>query len=318
MDRNKRTVVVVVVAVLLASVASLGIYRVVSARPVSAGPAVKTVDVVVAQQPLPLGTRLTKDHVKLVQWPAETQVPGAFATVEEVVDRGLIATVEANEPLIAAKLAPLGAGAGLPPSIPPGMRAISVKVNEVVGVAGFVVPGTRVDVMVTLSNRQQDSLSMSRVVLSNVQVLTAGTRYDQENAKDGKPIPSTVVTLLVSPEDGERVALAASEGQIMLTLRNPLDTVATMTSGTRTNALFGTPEVAAPAPPRARGVRSGQAGATRDASGADAEGVHGGNLPRRQARPGDCSRSVRRLFDEDVESRFEARPARRRHVPGRC
>ena len=252
MDRNKRTVVVVLVALLLASVASFGIYRAVAARPASsAGPAAKTVAVVVAQRPLPLGTRLTKDHVKLVQWPAETQVPGTFATVEEVVDRGLIATVETNEPLIAAKLAPLAAGAGLPPSIPPGMRAISLKVNEVVGVAGFVVPGTRVDVMVTLSNRQQDSQSMSRVVLSNVQVLTAGTRYDQENAKDGKPIPSTVVTLLVSPQDGERVALAASEGQIMLTLRNPLDTVATMTSGTRTNALFGTPEVAAPAPPRA-------------------------------------------------------------------
>src|SRR4051794_34117014 len=100
MDRNKRTVVVVVVALLLASVASFGIYRAVAARSASsAGPAAKTVAVVVAQRPLPLGTRLTKDHVKLVQWPAETQVPGTFATVEEVVDRGLIATVETNEPL---------------------------------------------------------------------------------------------------------------------------------------------------------------------------------------------------------------------------
>ena len=224
MDRNKRTAVVVLVAVLLAAVASLGMYRVVSARPASEASAVKTVDVVVAQHPLPLGTRLTKDHVKLVKWPADTQVPGAFAKVDEVVDRGLIATVEENEPLTAAKLAPLEAGAGLPPSIPPGMRAISVKVNEVVGVAGFVVPGTRVDVMVTLTNRQAQQESVTRVVVSNVQVLTAGTRYDQENAKDGKPIPSTVVTLLVSPEDGERIALAASEGQIMLTLRNPLDT----------------------------------------------------------------------------------------------
>ena len=114
-------------------------------------------------------------------------VPGVFAKVDEVLDRGLIATVEENEPLIAAKLAPLEGGAGLPPSIPQGMRAISVKVNEVIGVAGFVVPGTRVDVMVTI--RQQEE-SMTRVVVSNVQVLTAGTRIDQENAKDGKPIPS--------------------------------------------------------------------------------------------------------------------------------
>ena len=224
MNRNRRTVVVVLVAVLLAAVASFGMYRVVAARPASEGSAVKTVDVVVADHQLPLGTRLTRDHVKLAKWPADTPVPGAFATVDEVVDRGLIATIEENEPLTAAKLAPLEAGAGLPPSIPQGMRAISVKVNEVVGVAGFVVPGTRVDVMVTLTNRQAQQDSVTRVVVSNVQVLTAGTRYDQENAKDGKPIPSTVVTLLVSPEDGERIALAASEGQIMLTLRNPLDT----------------------------------------------------------------------------------------------
>jgi pilus assembly protein CpaB len=254
MDRNKRTAVVVFVAVLLAAVASVGMYRVVSTRRASDGSAVKTVDVVVAHHPLPLGTRLTKDHVKLAKWPADAQVPGAFATVDAVVDRGLIATLEENEPLIAAKLAPLEAGAGLPPSIPQGMRAISVKVNEVVGVAGFVVPGTRVDVMVTLTNRQAQHESVTRVVVSNVQVLTAGTRYDQENAKDGKPIPSTVVTLLVVPEDGERIALAASEGQVMLTLRNPLDMSATATSGTRTGALLGQPTVVAPATPRAARV----------------------------------------------------------------
>ncbi len=125
---------------------------------------------------------------------------------------------------------------------------------------------------------------MSRVVVSNVQVLTAGTRYDQENAKDGKPIPSTVVTLLVSPEDGERVALAASEGQIMLTLRNPLDTAPTTTSGTRTNALFGTAGRGRRRRRRAPRRPLRQAGTTRAGSGADAEGVHGGNLPRGQAK----------------------------------
>jgi pilus assembly protein CpaB len=251
MDRNKRTAIVLVVAVLLAGVASLGMYRVVSRRPAGGTAEAKTVGVVVAAHPLKLGARLTSDHVKLVKWPADAQVPGAFATVEEVVDRGLIADVEVNEPLTAAKLAPVEAGAGLPPSIPPGMRAVSVKVNEVVGVAGFVVPGTRVDVMVTLTNRQQQQESVTRVVVSNVQVLTAGTRYDQENAKEGQPIPSTVVTLLVSPEDGERIALAASEGQIMLTLRNPLDTLPTATTGVRTGGLLGQP-AAAPQPIKPR------------------------------------------------------------------
>jgi pilus assembly protein CpaB len=237
MDRSKRTAVVVGIAVLLAAVATLGMYRIVSQMSASAAE-METVNVVVAQHPLKLGTRLTKDHVKLVQWPANAPVAGTFEKVEDVVDRGVIATVEQNEPVTNAKLAALEAGAGLPPSIPPGMRAISVKVNEVVGVAGFVVPGTRVDVMVTLSKGQNDD-SLTRVVVSNAQVLTAGTRYDQEKAKEGTPIPSTVVTLLVTPEDGERIALAASEGQIMLALRNPLDTTPTTTSGVRTAGLFG-------------------------------------------------------------------------------
>ncbi|HEU4937598.1 MAG TPA: Flp pilus assembly protein CpaB [Vicinamibacterales bacterium] len=251
MDRNKRTAVVLIVAVLLATVASLGMYRAVSRMPKRDSVAMKTVDVVVAQHALKLGARLTNDDVKLAKWPADTQVPGAFAKLEDVVDRGLISDVGENEPLTGARLAPRESGAGLPPSIPAGMRAVSVKVNEVIGVAGFVVPGTRVDVMVTLSNRQQQD-SITRVVVSNVQVLTAGTRYDQENAKDGKPIPSTVVTLLVAPDDGERIALAASEGQIMLTLRNPLDTAPTATTGVRTAGLLGqTAEAPAPAKPRA-------------------------------------------------------------------
>jgi pilus assembly protein CpaB len=209
---------------------------------------ITTLDVIVAAHPLKLGTRVTADHVKVVKWPASSPVPGAFTKVEDVVNRGLIATVDENEPLTETKLAPLEAGAGLPPSIPPGMRAISVKVNEVVGVAGFVVPGTRVDVMVTLSDRQRDQDTLTRVVASNVQVLTAGTRYDQEKAKEGTPIPSTVVTLLLTPDDGERIALAASEGQLMLALRNPLDTVETATKGVRVGGLFGQPPAPAPKP----------------------------------------------------------------------
>jgi pilus assembly protein CpaB len=251
MDRSKRTALVVGIAVILAAVASLGMYRVVSRMPARTAE-VKTVDVVVAQHPLRLGTRITPDHVKVVKWPADSPVAGTFTRVEEVVDRGLIAPVEPNEPLTQTKLAALEAGAGLPPSIPPGMRAISVKVNEVVGVAGFVVPGTRVDVMVTLASRKQQSEdSITRVVVSNAQVLTAGTKYDQEKAKEGAPIPSTVVTLLVTPQDGERIALAASEGQIMLALRNPLDTETTTTAGVRTAGLLGASAPPAPAKPRA-------------------------------------------------------------------
>src|SRR6187401_512241 len=252
MDRSKRTAVVVGVAVVLAAVASLGMYRIVSRMPAAQAAEMKTVGVIVAQHPLKLGTRITADHVKLVQWPANAPVANSFSKVEDVLNRGLISAVDENEPLTSAKLAALEAGAGLPPSIPPGMRALSVKVNEVVGVAGFVVPGTRVDVMVTLTGRQQQQESVTRVVVSNAQVLTAGTKFDQEKAKEGTPIPSTVVTLLVSPEDGERVALAASEGQIMLALRNPLDTAQTMTTGVRTTALLGGQPAATPMPVKPR------------------------------------------------------------------
>ncbi len=242
MNRTTRTVIVVGVAVLVAAVASLGAYQAIKRMPVREVE-VRSVFYVVAAHDMPMGSRITKDYVKLVAWPASSPVVNGFTTIESVLDRGLISAVVENEPLTESKLAPLEAGAGLPPSITEGMRAVSVKVNEVIGVAGFVVPGTRVDVLVTL-RRDNERDSMSRVVVSDVQVLTAGTRYDQEKAKDGQPIPTSVVTLLVTPADAERIALAQTEGQIMLTLRNPLDRKPTDTTGIRTGALLGQ----APAP----------------------------------------------------------------------
>ena len=211
MNRNSRTVIVLAIAVVMAGIASFGMYRVIASMP--GREPVTMINAVVAADALRLGTRITRDHVKVVSWPASSPVPGSYTTIEEVLDRGVISPLAENEPLTASKLAPLEAGAGLPPSIPDGMRALSVKVNEVVGVAGFVVPGTRVDVLATISSRQQNQQSTTRVVVSNVQVLTAGTRYDQEKAKDGEAIPSTVVTLLVTPEDAERITLASTEGR---------------------------------------------------------------------------------------------------------
>jgi len=238
MNRTNRTLLVFLLSVLVAGVASLFVYRAVQRIPVREVE-VKSYQVAVASRTLPVGTMLTASDVRLVAWPSSSPVAGGFSTVEEVVNRGLVASVVENEPLTATKVAVPEAGAGLPPTITAGMRAISVKVNEVIGVAGFVVPGTRVDVVGTLAQREQ---SMSRGVVTNVQVLTAGTRFDQEQARDGKPVPSTVVTLLVTPEDAERIALASAEGQIMLTLRNPLDTEPTETKGTRMASLMGAPE----------------------------------------------------------------------------
>ncbi len=242
MNRNSRTLIVLALSILVAGVATLFVYRAVERIPVREVE-VSSYAVAVAARPLPVGTMLTAADVRLAAWPAGSPVAGGYSTIAEVVNRGLIAPVVENEPLTPAKVAVPEAGAGLPPTITAGMRAISVKVNEVIGVAGFVVPGTRVDVVVTISSRRGDD-SLSRVVVSNVQVLTAGTKFDQDQASDAKPVPSTVVTLLVTPGDAERIALASSEGSIMLTLRNPLDTEPTETKGTRMAALMGAPEPA--------------------------------------------------------------------------
>lgn len=238
MSRRTRSLLVVGIALTLATLASFGVYQAIQKIPVREVP-VANIHTVVATRPLPVGTRVATADVKLVAWPASDPVPGSFTQVDQVVDRGLIASVLTNEPLSETKLAPREAGAGLPPTITVGMRAISVKVNDVIGVAGFVVPGTRVDVVVT-ARRNPDS--MSRVVVSNVEVLAAGTKYDQEQAKEGKPINSTVVTLLVTPADAERIALAATEGSIVLALRNPLDARPTETTGVRMASLLGAPD----------------------------------------------------------------------------
>lgn len=238
MKRQHRTLIVLLVAVVTAAVGSYGIYRAVLSIPVREVE-VAGVPVVVAAQPLAMGTRLDANHLRVVEWPARNPLDGAFADPAELVNRGLITPVAENEPITATKVAPLEAGAGLPPVIPEGMRAISVKVNEVVGVAGFVVPGTIVDVLVTVrpSTGPQDE-PMTRTVVSKVQVLTAGTKFDQEKSKNGEPIPTSVVTLAVLPEDAERIALAGNEGKITLALRNPLDVETTDTRGVKLAALM--------------------------------------------------------------------------------
>lgn len=241
MNRGTRTILVLAIALVTASVASYGVYSAVQRIPVREVE-VASIQVVVAKRALPVGTLVTADAAQLVAWPSRNQVPGAFATIDQVTNRGVIVAIGENEPITASKLAPVGAGAGLSPTIPSGMRAVSVKVNEVIGVAGFVIPGSRVDVLVTVAPAGTGSTSMTRAVVSNVEVLTAGTRFDQEKAQaEGKAIPSTVVTLLATPEDAERITLASTEGKVMLTLRNPLDTKPTDTEGIRMASLTGPP-----------------------------------------------------------------------------
>ncbi len=253
MNRRNRHILTVGIAVATACLASFGVYRAITRIPVREVEVARSF-VVVATRSLPPGVRLAPADVRLAAWPSSSPVHESFSRVDAVVNRALLASVVQNEPLVQSKVAPLEAGAGLPPSIPPGMRAMSVKVNDVIGVAGFIDPGTRVDLVVTI--RKKDDTT-SRTAVSNVQVLSAGTRSEQEKATVNAaqiakvaPVasPPTVVTLLVTPEDAERIALAQAEGQIMLVLRNPLDTEATATSGVHAAALFG-PDVAPAAAP---------------------------------------------------------------------
>jgi pilus assembly protein CpaB len=201
---------------------------------------IPTTKVVVAASDLDVGADLTKDTVRIIDWPSSAAPANAISDPEQVVGRGLVVPMIQNEPFIEGKMAPKDAGAGLPPAIPPGLRAISVKVNEVIGVAGYVLPGTRVDVVATVSPSQSAADMTSKVILTNVEVLTAGTKLERQKDKD-EPIAVTVVTLLVDPDQSERLTLASTEGKIQLALRNPLDKATPATRGVKPAGLLGTP-----------------------------------------------------------------------------
>ena len=245
-----RVFIVLVLAVTAGGGLALGTYNYMQkaqARTVS----MPTRPVVVASANLDIGADLTREDVKTIDWPASAVPVGAYGTIDEVVGRGLVAPVIQNEPILPMKLASKEAGAGLPPAIPPGLRALSVRVNEVIGVAGYVLPGTRVDVVTTLSPTDKKQDTTTKVILTNVQVLAAGTKIERDN-QGGKPVAVNVVTLLVNPEESERLTLAASEGKIQLALRNPLDKGVTETPGIKPAALFGNQKQAPLAQARVR------------------------------------------------------------------
>jgi pilus assembly protein CpaB len=234
---RNRIFVVLALAVVAGGGLAYATFNAINAQPIKtvSGP---TQPVVVAAADLSLGTELKKEDLAVLNFPQGAAPEGSFARVADITGRGLIVSMVKNEPVLAGKLASKEAGAGLPPIIPEGMRAVSVRVNEVIGVAGYVLPGTRVDVVATASPTSQPQDATSKLILSNVQVLTAGTRIEQDQEK-GKPMQVTVVTLLVYPEQAERLALASTEGKIQLALRNPLDQGAPETPGVKPAILLG-------------------------------------------------------------------------------
>jgi pilus assembly protein CpaB len=231
-----RVFLVLVLALTAGGVLAFGTYNYVQKIPARTV-TMPTRPVIVAAADLDIGAELTRDDIRVIDWPENSVPQNAITDANEVIGRGLILPVIQNEPILPMKLASKESGSGLPPAIPPGLRAVSVRVNEVIGVSGYVTPGTRVDVVVTLSPTQQQQDMTAKVILTDVQVLAAGTKMERDT-KD-KPVAVSVVTLLVNPEEAERLTLAANEGKIQLALRNPLDRANPITRGVRPAMLLG-------------------------------------------------------------------------------
>src|ERR1700682_4359671 len=235
------------VALSLGAVVSYAVYRALQTR--TGADASPGVEVVVAANDIAVGAKVTESDVKLVRFPVGDLPSNIFHLKTSVVGRGAILPIARGEFFLPSKLAGENAGAGMQSLIPPGMRAVSVRVNEVIGVAGFVVPGTRVDVLLT-GNPTGASDQRTTTVLENVAVIATGQKLERNTA--GEPQLTPVITLLVSPDDAQRLTLATSQGKIQLALRNPLDTKQQELNSVATGALYkGVPPptpVAAPRP----------------------------------------------------------------------
>ena len=196
----------------------------------------KVTQIVAAAQDLPAGTTPAAKDLKLVNWPNDVPLAGSFSKIEEATGRPLIFSLKANEPVLARDLAAAGAGIGLPARIPPGMRATAVRSNEIVGVAGFLYPGSRVDVLATLTPPGGTG-PLTETVLQDVEVLTAGQTSEPDS--QGKPQSVSVVTLLLSPEDSQKLLLTSSQGSIQFVLRSGADKGTAEIAATRLDQLLG-------------------------------------------------------------------------------
>jgi pilus assembly protein CpaB len=213
-----------------AGIAAFAAFRYSSQRP---GPITGSSDnglqIVVAARDLPVGHFITEADVKAVRWPSNALPAGYVAQPSTAVGRGLITEVRTNGPILEGELAERGSGAGMPIIFPEGMRAVSVRVDEIVGVAGFVIPRTRVDVLLTMKPPSGGEQTYTQTILQNLVVLAAG-QIVQKN-EQGEPLTVSVVTLMVTPEQGEKLVLASSQGRIQLALRNMVDVAEANTSG---------------------------------------------------------------------------------------
>ena len=243
---QKRFFMVLLFAFMVALGASLLVYRSIVTKLATERTAPKAA-VLVASRDLPVGTLLKSGDVRVAPWEG-TAPAQSIAKTADALNRGVVEKIYQGEPIVESRLAPKGGGAGLAATIPAGMRAVAVRVNDVVGVAGFVVPGMRVDVLVSglPPGDSRNSLgTQTRTVLQNIEVLSAGQNMHKD--AEGKPATVPVVNLLVTPEQAEVLSLASNEAKIQLVLRNPLDNEKAKAPGTAVAYLFGGAPAAKPA-----------------------------------------------------------------------
>jgi len=239
------------VALALGAIVSFAVYRTLKAG--RGGDPPPGVDVVIAANDVPVGAKVEERDVKVVRFPAADLPPNCFHLKTSVIGRGAVLPIAKGEFFLPNKLAGENAGSGMPSLIPPGMRALSVRVNEVIGVAGFVVPGTRVDVLLT-GNPTNSSDQQTTTVLENVAVIATGQKLERNTA--GEPQLTPVITLLVSPDDAQKLTLATTQGKIQLALRNPLDTKQQELASVNTGTLYRGVSPPAPATaPRPKSTR---------------------------------------------------------------
>ena len=260
-----RLLMIGVLALALGFFASVYVYRNLQSGARSGADA--GVDVIVAADDLQVGAKVEERDIKVIKVPGAYLPPTAPRKRADVIGHGVIIPIAKGEFILPNRLAGENAGSGLPALIPPGMRAVSVRVNEVVSVAGFVTPGTRVDVLLTGTPGGAGE-QQTTTVLQNVAVLASG--HTLERSSTGEAQNTAVITLLVSPDDAQRLTLASSEGRIQLALRNPLDTKQDEVASSNSRGLYRggvapaptttvvhhtvTKKVTAPPPPASTGV----------------------------------------------------------------
>jgi len=231
---DKKGITFILLAVVMASMSAAGVYLYLKGTPIAVAQALETTSVVVASTDLTFGTTLKEEHLKVVEFPRSSVPAGSFSTVDSVLSQTTKVFVVGGEPILESKLSSIGGGLSV--RIPPDMRGMSIKVNEVTGVGGFVLPGDRVDVLVTIDNAAGTSNAVTKTILQDLEVLASGAKTETKNNQN---VTVQTVTVLVNPDGAEKMALAVDQGSVHLALRNPVDRHVTEGTSMDTRTVLG-------------------------------------------------------------------------------